>query len=41
LKTLGVESQFVVYEHGRHVFVKPEHHRNRSRRILAWFDSHR
>jgi dipeptidyl aminopeptidase/acylaminoacyl peptidase len=40
LKTLGVETQLVVYEHEGHMFVKPEHQRDRTRRTVAWFDSH-
>ncbi len=40
LKTLGVETQLVVYEHEGHHFVKPEHQRDRIRRTVAWFDAH-
>jgi dipeptidyl aminopeptidase/acylaminoacyl peptidase len=40
LKTLGVETQLVVYEHEGHMFVKPEHKRDRIRRTVAWFDAH-
>lgn len=40
LKTLGVETQLVVYEHEGHHFVKPEHLRDRVLRTVAWFDSH-
>jgi dipeptidyl aminopeptidase/acylaminoacyl peptidase len=40
LKTLGVETQLVVYEHEGHMFVKPDHQRDRIRRTVAWFDSH-
>jgi dipeptidyl aminopeptidase/acylaminoacyl peptidase len=40
LKTLGVETQLVVYEHEGHHFVKPEHQRDRIRRTVSWFDSH-
>jgi dipeptidyl aminopeptidase/acylaminoacyl peptidase len=40
LKTLGVETQLVVYEHEGHMFVKPEHLRDRIRRTVAWFDAH-
>ena len=40
LKTLGVETQLVVYEHEGHMFVKPEHIRDRIRRTVAWFDAH-
>jgi dipeptidyl aminopeptidase/acylaminoacyl peptidase len=40
LKTLGVETQLVVYEHEGHMFINPEHRRDRIRRTVAWFDSH-
>ncbi|HYU23549.1 MAG TPA: prolyl oligopeptidase family serine peptidase, partial [Candidatus Dormibacteraeota bacterium] len=40
LKTLGVETQLVVFEHEGHMFVKPEHQRERIRRTVAWFDTH-
>jgi dipeptidyl aminopeptidase/acylaminoacyl peptidase len=40
LKTLGVETQLVVYEHEGHMFVKPEHQKDRIRRTVAWFDGH-
>jgi dipeptidyl aminopeptidase/acylaminoacyl peptidase len=40
LKTLGVETQLVVYEHEGHLFAKPEHQRDRTRRTVAWFDAH-
>jgi dipeptidyl aminopeptidase/acylaminoacyl peptidase len=40
LKTLGVETQLVVYEHEGHRFVKPEHERDRVQRTVAWFDAH-
>jgi dipeptidyl aminopeptidase/acylaminoacyl peptidase len=40
LKTLGVETQLVVYEHEGHHFAKPEHQRDRTRRTVAWFDAH-
>jgi dipeptidyl aminopeptidase/acylaminoacyl peptidase len=40
LKTLGVETQLVVYEHEGHHFVKPDHQRDRIRRAVAWFDGH-
>ena len=40
LKTLGVETQLVVYEREGHMFVKPEHKRDRIRRTVAWFDAH-
>jgi dipeptidyl aminopeptidase/acylaminoacyl peptidase len=40
LKTLGVETTLVVYEHEGHAFAKPEHQRDRTERVLAWFDAH-
>jgi len=40
LKTLGVETQFVVYEHEGHVFANPKHQRDVTERTLAWFDAH-
>jgi dipeptidyl aminopeptidase/acylaminoacyl peptidase len=40
LKTLGVETQLVVYEHEGHHFAKPDHQRDRIRRTVAWFDAH-
>jgi dipeptidyl aminopeptidase/acylaminoacyl peptidase len=40
LKTLGVETQLVVYEHEGHHFASPAHQRDRIRRTVAWFDTH-
>jgi dipeptidyl aminopeptidase/acylaminoacyl peptidase len=40
LKTLGVETKLVVYEHEGHMFVNPDHQRDRIRRTVSWFDSH-
>ena len=40
LRTLGVETQLIVYEHEGHMFMKPEHRRDRIRRTVAWFDAH-
>ncbi len=40
LKTLGVETELVVYEHEGHMFTKPEHLRDRMQRACAWFDDH-
>ena len=40
LKTLGVETALVVYEHEGHAFAKPEHERDRVERTIAWFDAH-
>ncbi len=40
LKTLGVETKLVVYEHEGHHFAKPEHNRDRIVRVVEWFDAH-
>ena len=40
LKTLGVETQFVVYELEGHMFAKPEHRREVVERTVKWFDTH-
>lgn len=40
LKTLGVENEFVVYEHEGHVFAKPEHRLEVVERTVKWFDAH-
>ena len=40
LKTLGVETELVVYDHEGHIFVKPEHERDVIERAGAWFDTH-
>ena len=40
LKTLGIETQLVVYEHEGHHFAKPADQRDRARRTVAWFDAH-
>jgi len=40
LKTLGVETQFVVYEHEGHMFAKPAHQRDVVDRTIAWFNAH-
>ena len=40
LKTRGVETKLVVYEHEGHHFAKPEHNRDRIVRVVDWFDSH-
>lgn len=40
LKTLGVPTEFVVYEHEGHRFVKPEHLRDRIERVREWFDKY-
>jgi dipeptidyl aminopeptidase/acylaminoacyl peptidase len=40
LKTLGVETQLVVYADEGHSIRKPEHKRDIARRLVSWFDSH-
>lgn len=40
LNTLGVENEFVVYEHEGHVFASPIHQRDVIERVTAWFDQH-
>ena len=40
LKTLGVETQLVVYPDEGHRFAKKEHVRDVEQRLLAWFDKH-
>jgi dipeptidyl aminopeptidase/acylaminoacyl peptidase len=40
LKTMGVETQFVVYDHEGHMFASPKHRRDVVERTLAWFDGH-
>jgi dipeptidyl aminopeptidase/acylaminoacyl peptidase len=40
LKTLGVETQLVVYEHEGHHFVNPAHIRERMERTVTWFDKY-
>ena len=39
LKTLGVETQMVVYEREGHLFVNPAHIRDLIERTAAWFDA--
>jgi dipeptidyl aminopeptidase/acylaminoacyl peptidase len=39
LRTLGVETQFVVYEREGHLFANPKHQRDVIARTLAWFDA--
>ncbi len=38
LKTLGVETELVVYEHEGHRFANPKHLKDRIERVEAWFD---
>jgi len=40
LKTLGVETQLVVYNHEGHMFSSTKHQRDVTQRMLAWFNSH-
>ncbi len=40
LKTLGVENEFVVYEHEGHAFASPAHQRDVIERVVRWFDQH-
>src|SRR6476469_3097481 len=38
LKTLGVKTELVVYEHEGHVFADPAHQRDVIERVIDWFD---
>ena len=40
LKTLGVETELVVYDHEGHWFVKPQHVHDVIDRAATWFDRH-
>ena len=40
LKTLGVDTQLVVYNHEGHMFAAPKHQRDVTQRMLAWFNGH-
>jgi dipeptidyl aminopeptidase/acylaminoacyl peptidase len=40
LKTLGVETEFVIYPHEGHRFSQPAHLRDRVDRVTSWFDDH-
>lgn len=40
LRTLGVPTQLIVYPGEGHMFVKPDHQRDRLDQTLAWFDKH-
>jgi dipeptidyl aminopeptidase/acylaminoacyl peptidase len=40
LKSVGAETQLVVYADEGHSIRKPEHKRDIARRLVAWFDSH-
>jgi dipeptidyl aminopeptidase/acylaminoacyl peptidase len=40
LKTLGVETQLVVYPGEGHAFLQPAHQRDATERLVGWFDHH-
>ncbi|HSM86638.1 MAG TPA: S9 family peptidase [Candidatus Limnocylindrales bacterium] len=40
LKTLGVKTELVVYEHEGHSFANPKHQRDVIERAAAWFDAY-
>jgi len=40
LKTLGVATELVVYSGEGHMFVQPDHKRDRAERELRWFDKY-
>ncbi|QSQ21042.1 S9 family peptidase [Pyxidicoccus parkwayensis] len=40
LKSLGVETQLVIYEDEGHGLRKPEHGKDRTKRMVEWFDAH-
>ena len=40
LKTLGVETQFVVYPNEGHSIAQPEHRRDILKRTIAWYNQH-
>ena len=40
LKTLGVETELVVYAHEGHAFANPAHQRDVIERVASWFDQH-
>jgi hypothetical protein len=40
LKTLGVETQLVVYADEGHRISQPAHKRDIARRLVSWFDVH-
>ena len=40
LKTIGTETQLVVYEHEGHSFASPAHQRDVITRALTWFNAH-
>jgi dipeptidyl aminopeptidase/acylaminoacyl peptidase len=40
LKTLGIETRFVVYQHEGHIFADATHQRDVVERTLSWFETH-
>jgi dipeptidyl aminopeptidase/acylaminoacyl peptidase len=40
LKTLGVETELVVYPHEGHKISQPEHVEDIITRLVGWFDAH-
>jgi dipeptidyl aminopeptidase/acylaminoacyl peptidase len=40
LKTLGVETQLVIYPGEGHAFLNPDHRRDLMERLVGWFDQH-
>ncbi|HEV3042162.1 MAG TPA: S9 family peptidase [Candidatus Angelobacter sp.] len=38
LKTIGTDTEFVVYEHEGHAFARPEHQKDVIERVRTWFD---
>jgi len=38
LKTLGVETELVVYGGEGHIFLQPDHRRDAMDRVIHWFD---
>lgn len=40
LKTLGVKTELVVYDHEGHMFADPAHQRDVIERVAAWFNQH-
>ncbi len=40
LKTLGVQTQFVIYPNEGHMIAKPEHRRDINLRMVEWFDKY-
>ncbi|HEX2328368.1 MAG TPA: S9 family peptidase [Candidatus Angelobacter sp.] len=40
LKTLGVKTELVIYEHEGHSFADPKHQRDVIERVVSWFDTY-